>query len=68
MKLARVFRDGLIMREFLWRVLDILVAIPAGLGIAAILLAVGVIGLAIWPGWSRDRELARKGWKGVGRW
>jgi len=56
------------MREFFWRVLDVLVAIPVGLGIAAVLLASGVIGLAIWPGWSRNRDLARKGWKGVSRW
>jgi len=67
MKLARVLRDGLLMREFFWRVLDVLVAIPVGLGIAAILLAAGVIGLAIWPGWSRNRDLERKGWKHLGR-
>ena len=46
-----------------WIVLDALLA-----PIAAALITVGVVGGALWAGWSRDRDCERRGWRDLSRW
>lgn len=50
-----------------YAILDAVSAIPIGLMLAGLALLVGVPGLAVWAGWSRNRDCERRGWKGVSR-
>ena len=51
-----------------WIVLDALLAPIVAAPIAAALITVGVVGGALWAGWSRDRDCERRGWRDLSRW
>lgn len=51
-----------------WRIADASIGIIVGGPLAILAIVVGVIGLALWSGWSRNRDLERRGWKHVSRW
>lgn len=36
-------------------------------GVVLVVLVVGVVGLTLWAGWSRNRDLSRRDWKDVSR-
>lgn len=44
-------------------------AVPVlGTLLGGLALAVGVVGTAIWAGWSRNRDCERRGWRNLSRW
>lgn len=52
----------------LWLIVDALGAIVVGGLFGAVAIFVGVIGLALWAGWSRNRYCERMGWMDLSRW
>lgn len=52
---------------WLWPILGALVGPIIGGLLAAPALLVGVPMLAVWAGWSRNRDCERRGWRDIGR-
>lgn len=53
--------------RWLLAIVELLAASAAVVVVALAAIGCGVIGLALWSGWSRDRYCERKGWRNIGR-
>lgn len=56
------------MHEFFLRLVDALGGSVIGGVLAAVVLFVGVPGLALWAGWSQGRYCERINWRDPSRW